>query len=178
MVSHMAIWQRFLALVLGVAFSLAQAPSPEALKGLKPEEALALAKRWREEGQRVVSYVTPEALFFEFADGRKVQVALQDRFLLAVAPYVSRTHPCQVHYFSSCTGELQGEVFAVRVLEEGKEVLKTQVKTGRDGFFELWLPRNRRYTLEIRFGNLVATGPVATFGQSPTCLTGFRLSSR
>lgn len=165
---------------LGVALALglAQAPSPEALKGLGPEEALALAKRWREEGQRVVSYVTPEAFFFEFPDGRKAQVALKDRFLLAVAPYVSRTHPCQVHYFSSCTGELQEKVFLVRVLEGEKEVLKTQVKTGKDGFFELWLPRNRRYTLEIRFENLVATGPVATFSQSPTCLTGFRLASR
>ncbi|WP_243028635.1 CueP family metal-binding protein [Thermus albus] len=170
--------KKLLALALGVALGVAQAPSPEALKGLGPEEALALAKRWREEGQKVVSYATPEALFFEFADGRKVQMALKDRFLLAVAPYVSRTHPCQVHYFSSCTGELQEEVFEVRVLEGEKEVLKTQLKTGRDGFFELWLPRNRRYTLEIRHGNLVATGSVATFSQSPTCLTGFRLSSR
>ena len=140
---------------LGVALALglAQAPSPEALKGLGPEEALALAKRWREEGQRVVSYVTPEAFFFEFPDGRKAQVALKDRFLLAVAPYVSRTHPCQVHYFSSCTGELQEEVFLVRVLEGETEVLTTQVKTGTDGFFKLWVPRHRRYTLEIRFGN-------------------------
>ncbi|WP_114313951.1 CueP family metal-binding protein [Thermus caldifontis] len=170
--------KKLLALALGVALGVAQAPSPEALKGLGPEEALALAKRWREEGQKVVSYVTPEAFFFEFPDGRKAQVALRDRFLLAVAPYVSRTHPCQVHYFSSCTGELQEEVFEVRVLEGEKEVLKTQLKTGRDGFFELWLPRNRRYTLEIRRGNLVATGFVTTFSQSPTCLTGFRLTSR
>lgn len=170
--------KKLLALALGVALGVAQAPSPEALKGLGPEEALALAKRWREEGQKVVSYVTPEAFFFLFPDGRKAQVALKDRFLLAVAPYVSRTHPCQVHYFSSCTGELQEEVFEVRVLEGEKEVLKTQLKTGRDGFFELWLPRNRRYTLEIRRGNLVAIGPVTTFSQSPTCLTGFRLASR
>ena len=100
--------KKLLALALGVALGLAQTPSPEALKGLKPEEALALAKRWREEGQRVVSYVTPEAFFFEFPDGRKTQVALKDRFLLAIAPYVSRTHPCQVHYFSSCTGGTPG----------------------------------------------------------------------
>ena len=57
-------------------------------------------------------------------------------------------------------------------------MLKTQVRSGKDGFFELWLPRNRRYTLEIRWGNLAATGSVATFSQSPTCLTGFRLASR
>ncbi|WP_135257570.1 CueP family metal-binding protein [Thermus caldilimi] len=167
--------KKLLALALGVALGLAQAPSPEALKGLGPEETLALAKRWREEGQRVVSYVTPEAFFFEFPDGRKAQVALKDRFLLAVAPYVSRTHPCQVHYFSSCTGELQEEVLEVRVLEGEKEVLKTRVRSGKDGFFELWLPRNRRYTLEVRRGDLLATGPITTFRNSPTCLTTFRL---
>ncbi|GAB5603227.1 hypothetical protein FJNA_17530 [Thermus sp. FJN-A] len=173
----MGAMRKLLALFLvGAALGLAQAPTPEALKGASPEEALALAKRWREEGQRVVSYVTSEALFFEFPDGRKAQVALKDRFLLAVAPYRHRTHPCQVHYFSSCTGELQGEVFAVRVLEGEKEVLKAQVQTGRDGFFELWLPRNRRYTLEVRQGDWVAQAPMATFRDSPTCLTGLRLS--
>ena len=122
--------------------------------------------------------MTPEAFFFEFPDGRKAQVALGDRFLVAVAPYRQRTHPCQVHYFSSCTGELQEEVFLVRVLEGEKEVLKTQVKTGKDGFFELWLPRNRRYTLEVRQGDWVAQGALTTFAQSPTCLTELRLSRR
>jgi len=42
--------KKLLALALGVALGLAQAPSPEALKGLGPEEALALAKRWRDAG--------------------------------------------------------------------------------------------------------------------------------
>ncbi|APD09396.1 MULTISPECIES: CueP family metal-binding protein [Thermus] len=164
-------------LLVATALGVAQTPSPEALKGVDPTEALRLAKRWREEGQRVVSYVTPEAFVFEFPDGRKAQVALGDRFLLAVAPYLYRTHPCQVHYFSSCTGELQEQAFTVRVLEGGKEVLKAEVRTGRDGFFELWLPRNRRYTLEVRQGNLVATLPIATFRDSPTCLTAARLQA-
>lgn len=105
-------------------------------------------------------------------------MALGDRFLVAVAPYRQRTHPCQVHYFSSCTGELREETFSVRVLEEGKEVLKAQVRTGKDGFFELWLPRNRRYTLEVRQGDWVAQGALTTFAQSPTCLTELRLSRR
>ena len=122
--------------------------------------------------------MTPEAFFFEFPDGRKAQVALGDRFLVAVAPYRQRTHPCQVHYFSSCTGELREETFSVRVLEEGKEVLKAQVRTGKDGFFELWLPLNRRYTLEVRQGYWVAQGALTTFAQSPTCLTELRLSRR
>ncbi len=171
--------KRLLVLTLvGAALGLAQAPSPEVLKGVGLEETLALAKRWREKGERVVSYVTPEAFLFEFPDGRKARVALGEAFLLAVAPYRQRTHPCQVHYFSSCTGELREETFAVRVLEGNKEVLRTQVRTGKDGFFELWLPRNRRYTLEVRQGDWVAQAPVATFRDSPTCLTELRLSRR
>ncbi|MGK0618826.1 CueP family metal-binding protein [Meiothermus cerbereus] len=160
---------------IGAAIGLAQVSSPEALKGLDPEGALALAKRWREEGQKVVSYVTPEAFFFEFADGRKARVELKDRFLLAVAPYRNQTHPCQVHYFSSCTGELREETFSVRVLEGSKEVLRAEVRTGKDGFFELWLPRNKVYVLEVRQGGWVARGEVATHTKNPTCLTTFRL---
>lgn len=80
---------------IGAAIGLAQAPSPEALRGLDPEGALALVKRWWEEGQKVVSYVTPEAFFFEFADGRKARVALKDRFLLAVAPIATRPTPAR-----------------------------------------------------------------------------------
>jgi len=70
------------------------------------------------------------------------------------------------------------KTFTVRVLEGDKEVLRTQVQTGKDGFFELWLPRNRRYTLEVRQGDGVAQGTLTTSAQSPTCLTGLRLSRR
>ena len=65
----------------------------------------------------------------------------------------------------------------VRLLA-GSPVLYRQVRTGKDGFFELWLPRNRRYTLEVRQGDWVAQGALTTFAQSPTCLTELRLSRR
>jgi|GEM_PF-747526 len=84
--------RRILAFLgVALALGLAQTLSPEALRGASPEEALLLAKRFREAGAQVISYVTPEAFFFEFPDGRKAQVALGDRFLVAVAPYRQRT---------------------------------------------------------------------------------------
>jgi len=76
---------------------------------------------------------------------------------------------------SSYTGELRKETFSVQVLEGSKEVLRGEVRTGKDGFFELWLPRNKVYVLEIRQGSWTARGEVATHAQNPTCLTTFRL---
>jgi len=54
-------------------------------------------------------------------------------------------------------------------------VLRAEVRTGEDGFFELWLPRNKVYVLEVRQGGWVARGEVTTNTKSPTCLTTFRL---
>lgn len=54
-------------------------------------------------------------------------------------------------------------------------MLRAEVRTGEDGFFELWLPRNKVYVLEVRQGGWVARGEVTTNTKSPTCLTTFRL---
>ncbi len=148
------------------------------LQGLGPEEAMALAKRWRQAGVQAVSYLTQEAVVFEVGGSRVAIPLPKDRMALAIAPYRTLTHPCTIHYFSSCRGELVGERFRVRVYREGKLLLDKEVEAGPDGFFELWLPRNGRFTVEIQQGTWVAQGSVATFKDSPTCLTGFRLAAR
>ena len=67
---------------------------------------------------------------------------------------------------------------STRVIAAAMSSRDPVVRTGKDGFFELWLPRNRRYTLEVRQGDWVAQGALTTFAQSPTCLTELRLSRR
>jgi len=170
-----------LALSAGLLFGLASQAGPQpdyekALRGASPEEAVRLAKLWRQEGRKVVSFLTPTHVQFELPTGARVRVDLpKDRMAVAVAPYQTFTHPCEIHYFSSCTGEMKGARFQVRVLEGERAVFEGEVQAGADGFFELWLPRNKRLLLEVRYQNQVARAPIATFADSPTCLTGLRL---
>jgi len=49
------------------------------------------------------------------------------------------------------------------------------VETLQNGFFELWLPRNRRIDLLVERDNLKARGMIETFDGSMTCITTFRL---
>ena len=172
------IWFALGMLLLGMGWAQGVEDSLEALRKASPEEAIQLAKRWREEGRGVMSFLTPQFIQFEeFSTRAKVRVELpKDRMVVAVAPYRSFTHPCATHYFSSCTGEMKNLPFQVRVLDDKREVVfEGVVRTGADGFFELWLPRNKRFSLEIRHGSWEARGRVATFEDSPTCLTTFRL---
>ena len=49
------------------------------------------------------------------------------------------------------------------------------ITTLRNGFFELWLPRERRIVLHIEALNRKAIGMIETFDHSKTCVTTFRL---
>jgi hypothetical protein len=77
---------------------------------------------------------------------------------------------------SSCQGELAKKDFSVKAVDEGGSVLIDEtVSTMRNGFFELWLPRDRRIGLEIRGLGRKAKGGIETFSKSKTCITTFRL---
>jgi hypothetical protein len=51
----------------------------------------------------------------------------------------------------------------------------TDIQTMANGFFELWLPRNKNIQVTIEGYNKKATGMVGTFLNSNTCLTTFQL---
>jgi hypothetical protein len=166
-----------LGLVLGLALAQSPVPQPslEALKGIDASRAMELANAWGVAKAPVQSFVTPQAVNFEIG-GKKAQVALPtDRMVVAVAPYINRTHPCKTHYMSSCQGELAGTLVEVQVTQNGKEVIKGTVKTLENGFLELWLPRNQSYQLNLKAKGLSATGLISTFNNSDTCVTTFQL---
>jgi hypothetical protein len=49
------------------------------------------------------------------------------------------------------------------------------VSTLRNGFMELWLPRDRRIQLTISAKGRKAEGSIGTYDQSDTCITTFEL---
>jgi hypothetical protein len=77
---------------------------------------------------------------------------------------------------SSCQGELPEKKFDVRATDQDGNVLVDEtVATLKNGFFELWLPRNRSIHLIIQGSDRQAEGRIETFDSSKTCVTTMRL---
>jgi hypothetical protein len=77
---------------------------------------------------------------------------------------------------SSCQGELPEMKFDVRATDKNGNVLFNEtIATLRNGFFELWLPRDRSIKLTILESDRQAKGMIGTFDGSKTCVTTFRL---
>ena len=166
-------------LLLGT-FAFAQqpgrVPGPALLKGVSPQQALKLANTWRAQGG-LQSYVTPEAVHFTFPDGQKKAVALpEDQMVVAIAPYITRTHPCKTHFTSGCQGELVNTPVKVHVTTRtGKTVLHKTVRTLDNGFLELWLDRGQHYKVTLTAQGKTTRGTLATLPRSDTCVTTLQL---
>ncbi len=156
-----------------------EAPYLAALRGASAQEAIALANRWREEGRPVQSYVTARAVEFVLPGDRRYRVPLpEDRMVVAVAPYIRTTHPCEVHYMSSCQGELANRPVQVRVTRvDGTVLVDQEMRTLPNGFLELWLPRGATYKVEVRLEGYRGVEVVETFAESRTCVTTLKLES-
>ena len=77
---------------------------------------------------------------------------------------------------SSCQGELFEQPFEVTATAQNGQVLfDGQIRTLRNGFFELWLPKDRLFQLSVRGGGGAAKGVIGTFEKSKTCVTTFQL---
>ena len=56
-------------------------------------EAMEIANEWKWTQSKIKSYVTTREVVFEFSDGRSKKIPLpKENMLVAVAPYISRTH--------------------------------------------------------------------------------------
>jgi hypothetical protein len=77
---------------------------------------------------------------------------------------------------SSCQAELPETKFHVKAVDQdGNILVDDTIATLRNGFFELWLPRNRKIGLRVQGLNRTAKGIITTFDNSDTCITTFRL---
>jgi hypothetical protein len=77
---------------------------------------------------------------------------------------------------SSCQGELPNKDFDVMAVDQdGHLLIDGTVSTLRNGFLELWLPRNLKIELTIQGMNRAGKETIETFDDSNTCITTFRL---
>jgi len=155
--------------------STSSGPSSASLQGKGPVEALALANEWK--GNDVTTFVTTEFVNFEFPGGAKTSVRLPaDEMVVAIAPYIDQTHPCETHYMSGCQGELVDvPVDVVARLADGTVVVDDTVRTMANGFIELWLPRDTEVSISLAARGKSVEGTIGTFADSRTCITTLQL---
>ncbi len=92
--------RRYLFLLIGVTLlfqactSQNEGESPKAaLTNLDAMQAMALANEWKWSHKDIKSYVTPREIVFQFSDKTKHSVPLlEDKMVVAIAPYEKQTH--------------------------------------------------------------------------------------
>ncbi len=153
------------------------APSVSMIEGLDAREALALANRWGKSEKRVTSFVDTKKISFEFQDGGKISVPIPEpKMVVAIAPYMTFTHPCENHYMSGCQGELVNvPVKVYGRTKDGLVVVDKTITTMENGFFELWLTRDLEITLTLEAGGKHSTQTISTGKNSNTCVTTMQL---
>ena len=83
-------------LLLGIS-SLFSACSPQGdeklLNSVDAVQAMAIANDWNWSKREIKSFVTPRDVVFKFSEKREKRIPLpDDKMLVAVAPYINRTH--------------------------------------------------------------------------------------
>lgn len=100
-----------------------------------------------------------------------------DEFFVSIAPYLTYTHPCSVHSLTGCQGEMTEVPVQVLITDDdGSKHIDEEITTLHNGFIDLWLPRDRNYTIEMSYKGKSVTGEFSTFEGDSTCLTDFRLT--
>ena len=63
------------------------------LEGVDSVEAVAIANNWRWTNQHVRVFVDSQEIVFTFPDGQVKKIPMpEDKMLVAVAPYINKTH--------------------------------------------------------------------------------------
>ncbi|WP_438311563.1 CueP family metal-binding protein [Sporosarcina sp. FA9] len=100
----------------------------------------------------------------------------EDEFFVSIAPFISETHPCDIHSLTGCQGELVEEEFNVHIEDsEGNVILDEKKITEANGFIDLWLPRDGKFNVIITQDDRETTSEISTFDGDNTCITTMQL---
>ena len=86
----------FLILGISALFTACSNENPDAakLKNVDAVQAIAIANEWNYSKKEITSYVTPREVVFKSSDDKVIKkIPLpEDKMMVAVAPYINRTH--------------------------------------------------------------------------------------
>lgn len=144
---------------------------------LTPKEAVELSHSWHRKNYASVAVTSTEVQAI-FPNEKPVSIPLGDEFFISVAPYVKQTHECDFHVPTGCTGEMINKKMHLKITnqETGEVIKDEQVQIQKDGFLDLWLPRDQNFVFEFTYKGKKATEVLGTFKDNRTCITTMQLS--
>lgn len=101
----------------------------------------------------------------------------EDEFFVSIAPFITSTHPCEIHSLTGCQGELVNSDFDVVITDEkGNVIVDDQMKTGENGFIDLWLPSDRTFDIKVTHNGKSVESEISTYENDGTCITTLQLT--
>lgn len=124
------------------------------------------------------AYITATELVVEDKDKIETVYDIKNEdFLVSIAPYIDETHPCETHFLTGCQGELVNRFFDFYIEDsKGNVVLDETIKSGPNGFSDIWLPRNETYSVNVSYDGKQAQSQISTFKKDNTCITTMQLA--
>lgn len=100
-----------------------------------------------------------------------------DEFFISIAPFKNETHPCEIHSLTGCQGELVDADFDMIIKNQAGEIVVDEtINSGKNGFVDLWLPRDETYNVEVQYDEQTVESEISTFEGDRTCITTMQLS--
>lgn len=77
---------------------------------------------------------------------------------------------------TGCQGELTEQEFSVYIEDtDGNMIVDQTMKSQSNGFIDLWLPRDKKYSVTIEQDGVKAKAELSTFKSDNTCVTTMQL---
>ncbi|KUP04450.1 hypothetical protein Q73_15535 [Bacillus coahuilensis m2-6] len=167
-----------LTILTGILAACGGNDSQESSSGMNSSDVKDLVHQYSiGELQAENASITSEYLMVTEEDGSdKTYLLPEDEFFVSIAPFENNTHPCTNHNLTSCQGELVNEEFEVSITDStGETIINETMTTPKNGFIDLWLPRNGDYTVVIKKDGKVAESKLSTYKEDGTCVTTMQL---
>src|SRR5699024_1962954 len=108
---------------------------------------------------------------------KKHMIYLMMSFLYRLLRLKNETHPCEIHSLTGCQGELVDADFDMIIKNQAGEIVVDEtINSGKNGFVDLWLPRDETYNVEVQYDEQTVESETSTFEGDRTCITTMQLS--
>ncbi len=165
------------SIMLGsLTIAQAQEITAKEFSELSPKEAIELSHKWHQKDYASVA-VTATEIQAIFPNNNRASIPLGEEFYISIAPYEKRTHECNFHVPTGCQGELASQKMHLKITDEdtGETIKDEVVNIQKDGFLDLWLPRDKKFVFVFEYKDKKAIEVLTSFKDSRTCITTMQL---